>query len=133
MTYLQLTSYNIHMLTTLNSNEDTVKLQHDINSASHWSILSILPFNDSKFIHLLFFSTTIITDPVHTINGNFIKYLSQHGVTFSSDFSWSAHYNAISTKAYQTLGLIRQTFKINCIGAKKQLYLALIRSQISQL
>ena len=64
----------------------------------------------------------------------FIKLSSQHkdlGVTFSSDFSWSAHYNAISTKAYQTLGLIRRTFKINCTEAKKQLYLALVRLQIS--
>ena len=52
------------------------------------------------------------------------------GVTFSSDLSWSAHYNAISTKAYQTLGLIRRTFKINCIEAKKKLYLALVRSQL---
>ena len=47
---------------------------------------------------------------MHTINGNFIKRSSQHkdpGVIFSSDLSWSAHYNAISTKAYQTLGLIQ--------------------------
>ena len=49
---------------------------------------------------------------------------------FSSDLSWSAHYNAISTKAYQTLGLIRRTFKINCTEAKKQQYLALVRSQL---
>ena len=70
---------------------------------------------------------------MYTINGNFIKSSSQHkdlGVIFSSDLSWSAHYNAISTKAYQTLGLIRQAFKINCIEAKKQLHLALVRSQL---
>jgi len=96
------------LLQVIRSNDDTVKLQSDINIASHWSISSVLPF---KFIHLCFFSTTIVTDrPVYTINGNFIKYLSQHKdpeITFSSDFSWSAHYNAISTKAHQTLGLIR--------------------------
>jgi len=33
-----------------------------------------------------------------------------------------------NAKAYQTLGLIRQTFKINCI---EQLYLVLVRLQIS--
>ena len=49
---------------------------------------------------------------------------------FSSDLSWSTHYNAISTKAYQTLGLIRWTFKINCTEAKKQQCLALVRSQL---
>jgi len=48
--------------------------------------------------------------PIYTIDGNLIKPSSQHkdlGVTFSSDLSWSAHYNAILIKAYQTLGLIR--------------------------
>ena len=98
-------------MTHIRSNDDTVQLQSDINSASHWSISSVLLFNDSKFIYLRFFSVTTLTDhPLYTINGNFIKLLSQHkdlGVTFSSDFSWSAHYNTISTKAYQTLGLIR--------------------------
>jgi len=122
-------------LQAIRFNDDTIKLQSDINSATHWSISSVLPFNDSKFIHLHFFSVTTATDrPVYTINGNFIKLVSQHkdlGVTFSSDFSWSAHYNAISTKVYQTLGLIRRTFKINCYEAKKQLYLALVRLQIS--
>jgi len=68
-------------------------------------------FSESKFIHLYYFSAMVLTDhPMHTINGNFIKRSSQHkdpGVIFSSDLSWSAHYNAISTKAYQTLGLIQ--------------------------
>ena len=34
----------------------------------------------------------------------------------------------ITTKAYQILGLIRWTFRINCIKAKKHLYISLIRS-----
>ena len=50
-------------------------------------------------------------------------------ITFSSDFTWTAHYNIIISKAYQMLGLIRRTFKIDCVNAKKQLYIALVRSQ----
>ena len=111
----------------------SVRLQSDINSISDWSNSTDLLFNESKFIHLCFFSATVLTDhPIYPINGNFIKHSSQHkdlGAIFLSDLSWSAHYNAISTKAYQTLEFIRRTFKINCIEAKKQLYLALVRSQ----
>jgi len=33
-------------------------------------------------------------------------------------------------KANQMLGVIRHTFKTNCIEAKKQLYISLIRSQV---
>ena len=60
--------------------------------------------------NLRYFSATVLTNhPIYTINSNFIKLSSQHkdfGVIFSSDLSWSAHYNAISTKTYQTLGLM---------------------------
>jgi len=118
------------LLQGIRSSEDTARLQSDINSASDWSISTDLLFNESKFIHLRFFSARVLSNhPIHTINGNFIRPSSQHkdlGVIFSSDLSWSAHYNAISTKAYQTLGLIRRTFKIKCIEAKKQLYLAIV-------
>ena len=49
---------------------------------------------------------------------------------FSSNFNWSAHYNMITSKAYRMLGLIRRTLKTNCVNAKKQLYIAVIQSQL---
>ena len=54
--------------------------------------------------------------PSYVINGKSIKQLQQHkdlGVTFSIDLNWAAHHNVITVKAYQTLGLIRRTFKID--------------------
>ena len=120
-------------LHVIRSTEDTKKLQADINNASNWSITSDLLFNESKFIHLRFYFKTTTDLPTYTINGNSIKSVLQHkdlGVTFSSDFNWSAHYNIITTKAYKTLGLIRQTFKTICINAKKQLYISLVWSQL---
>ena len=44
------------------SSEDTARLQSDINSASDWSISTDLLFNESKFIHLRYFSATVLTD-----------------------------------------------------------------------
>ena len=49
------------------------------------------------------------------------------GVTFSTDLHWTEHYIA---KAYQTLGLLRRTFNVNSIAAKKQLCTSLVRSQL---
>jgi len=125
------------LLQAIRSVEDTASLQSDINSTSDWSTSTDLLFMESKFIHLCYFSATVLTNhPIYTINGNFIKCLSQHtdlGVIFSSDLSWSAHYNAISTKAYQTLGLVRWTFKINCIESKETAVLSTQLLHCSQL
>jgi len=43
---------------------------------------------------------------------------------------WTEHYRSISAKAYQTLGLIRRTFKTNYTQAKTQLYITLVQSQL---
>ena len=42
----------------------------------------------------------------YAINGNLVRAMFQHkdlGVTFSTDFHWTEHYNTIIAKAYQTL------------------------------
>ena len=48
----------------------------------------------------------------------------------TSNLSWSNHCNMITAKAYKQLGLIRRSFTTNCISAKKQLYISLVRSQL---
>ena len=46
--------------------------------------------------------------------------------------SWSRHYNAITAKPYQTLGLIRRTFSSSIpTKIKKLLYISLVRSIIT--
>jgi len=73
-------------LQVIRSPEDTEKLQTDLNNASIWSNLSDLIYNESKFIHLQFFSKSTNDHPIYTVNRNAIKSLQQHkdlGVTFS--------------------------------------------------
>jgi len=73
---------------------------------------------------------------IHTLqstNGNSIKTTSLHndlGITFTADLNWTEHYKVITARAYQTLGLIRRTFRINCVEAKKQHCIALVCSQL---
>jgi len=71
--------------------------------------------------------------PTYTVNSNTINLMTQHkdlGVNFSNNFHWSKHYEIIITKAYQTLGLLCHTFKLNSTDARKQLYISLVQSQL---
>ena len=120
-------------LCKIRSSDDTEKLQTDINNAFIWSITSELFFNYSKFVHLRFWAKDSLDHSIYSINGQPIPRLSHHkdlGVIFTCDFNWTAHYSSISAKAYKILGLIRRTFKTNCMEAKKNLYISLVRSQL---
>jgi len=92
-------------------------LKHLSSNASIWSTTSDLLFNELKFIHLRFFSKTPSSNQtIYSVNENPIRSTQQHkdlGITFSSDLTWTAHYNIIISKAYKMLGLIRRTFKID--------------------
>ena len=48
----------------------------------------------------------------------------------TSNLSWSNQCNMITAKAYKQLGLIRRSFTTNCVSAKTQLYISLVRSQL---
>jgi len=109
---------------------DSLRLQDDLNSLSDWSNNN-LSFNAKKFIHLSF-NTKISTS--YDIDESMIVSNSSHrdlGIILSTDLSWKNHYHHISSKAYQTLGLLRRTFSrsIN-VATKRTLYIALVRSQL---
>ena len=54
------------------------------------------------------------------------------GLLLSDDLSWRNHYDHITSKAYKYLGLLRRVFS-SCysIRAKKNLYVTLVRSQLT--
>ena len=111
-------------------------LQTDLNFLTNWSSPNHLSCNASK-CGLLRFSnwshSLLSTD--YQLNGKIIPCLEQCkvlGVVFSSNLSWSHHYSAITANVYCKLGLIRHTFSISTpANIKKQLYLSLVRSQLS--
>ena len=111
-------------------------LQTDLNCLADWSSQNHLSFNASK-CGLLRFSnrSRSLISADYQLNGKVIPCLDQCkdlGVVFSSNLSWSRHYSAIAAKAYRKLGLIRRTFSISTpANIKKQLYLSLVRSQLS--
>ena len=114
---------------------DSILLQLDLDHLFNWSYENNLSFNVSKFGLLHFLNRS--SSPIHNIycmNGIEIKLMNHFkdlGIIFSSDLSWTHHYQQIITRAYQNLGLIHRTFSaLIPTRTKKLLYLSLIRSQL---
>ena len=122
-------------LLSIRSTDDVSKFQSDVNGAAVWSLSLDLLFNEAKFVHVRFWAKPSfnLDTTTYTVNEKPIKQLSKHkdlGIVFSCNLNWTDHYMTSATKAYQILSLIRQTFRINCIEAKKHLYISLLRSQL---
>ena len=95
-----------------------------------------MSFNISKSCLLRFHNrTTTTTSSNYTVNDTSITSLDHCrdlGVIFSTDLSWTKHYNAITAKAYQSLGLIRRTFcPFIPTSIKKLLFISLVKSKLT--
>lgn len=122
--------HNIYSLT------DTQHLQDDLDAIGTWSKTWNMLFNEAKCTHVRFLPKPD-TDPqftTYTINHSSISTSNHHkdlGVIMTSNLSWSDHHHLITSKAYRSLGVIRRTFTTNSISTKRQLYLSLVRSQLT--
>ena len=120
-------------LNTIHSLADMQDLQNDLDNVSTWSLRWRLFFNESKFVHIRFCSSNSDSTTTYKIKDRAIDRKSYHkdlGIYYSYNLTWTEHYKHISVKAYNTLGLLRRSFKTNNIQAKKQLYISLVRSQL---
>ena len=115
----------------IKSSDDEQSLQNDLNNLASWSATSHLSFNPSKSTHLSF-NQKISTS--YNIGGNPINTTHSHkdlGVIVSDNLNWNIHHDAILSKAYRTLGLVRRTFSSTIpTSVKVKLYTSLIRSQV---
>ena len=117
----------------INSFNDTIKFQDDLNTIYQWSQTWNLKFNLSKTAFIQFGNGSMsVTN--YLLNGTVINKQSctkDLGITVTSDISWSSHYKTIASKAYKMLGLIRRTFTSSSVHAKKKLYISLVRSKLT--
>ena len=116
------------------SNSDHKLLQEDLNSLSQWSREWKLLFNESKFRLLQFRSSAVRSVHTYNICGQNIEPSTCHkdlGILLTDLLTWEEHYNYISSRAYKQLGLLKRTFPTVHVSAKKNLYLSLVRSQLT--
>ena len=113
---------------------DTTLLQSDLESVFKWSIENQLLFNINKCTVLPFKSKSSSDANCYSIDNNILSSKSSHrdlGIIFSTNLSWSAHYESIISKAYRSFGLLRRVFSnSHSIKAKKNLYISIVRSNL---
>ena len=97
-----------------------------------WNDPNELYFGIPKRV-LLSFNNKFSTS--YHIESNMLSSQTEHRdlrIQMSTDLSWSTHYSKIYSKAYKCLALLRRTFgKFGSDEARRSLYLALVRSQLS--
>ena len=119
----------------ISNQEDSLLLQHDLNSVCAWADNNHLLFNHVKSVFVMFrkSSNNASWSPEYSISGNTLNsnlLQKDLGVLISYDLCWSQHLSKIVANAMRQLFLIRRSFRTSCIQAKKLLYISLIRSQL---
>ncbi|MEN8123309.1 MAG: reverse transcriptase family protein [Bacteroidota bacterium] len=94
----------------IQSIQDCINLQNDLNALSAWSRKWLLNFNESKCIvvrirHSLLYQYTLKGFPLDEL-----KNQKDLGITISNDLHPSTHISYISSKANQRIGLIKRCF-----------------------
>jgi hypothetical protein len=110
---------------------DTVRLQQDLNSLAEWERKWKMAFNIDKcnIMHItgrskkaLKTQYTLHDQPLQTVDQ--ATYL---GIEITSDLSWSAHTNKITSKASQTLGFLKRNLHSASKETKTAAYNAIVR------
>ena len=116
----------------ISSVSDCSHLQEDLSLLSSWSLKWNLHFNGHKCV---LHSNRPCTIYSYEINNTPIQVLDSHrdlGIVMTGDMTWRNHLNQITARAYKILGLIRRSFTSTLSpSAKKNLYLSLVRSQLT--
>ena len=122
-------------LSSIHQASDHDRYQSDLDALSNWIVRNFLSFNISKCIVSRFSRSRSLYTGDYTINGVPVVWKKCHkdlGIVMSGDLTWSSHYDYICAKAYQTHGLLKRTFSSSLpVNVKKQLYISLVRSQLS--
>ena len=118
----------------IQSPNDALMLQEDINNLENWSSESSLQFNETKCKAQ---SITRETNPIPTTysmkNSTLIpiKHERDLGVWISSDLIFNKHINEQCAQVNKMLGNIRRnTRTINNVKTRRTIYLALVRSHL---
>ena len=123
--HLLLFADDIKLYRRIQSENDTVQLQEDINNLLNWSNTWLLNFNIPKCKILRIGTSTLPQN--YTLNGTPLDNVQDIGITIDSQLKFHSHSSHIVSKANCLLGLIRKSFENISIQTLPILYKSLVR------
>ena len=120
----------------INSPEDFVALQEDIDKIGSWSCANFLTLNRTKCKYIIVSRKTNLSTPSsplllegHPLDQ--VEMFQYLGVLLSHDLTWGEHVQSTCKKARKILGLLYRRFYNNAPGnSLLQLYLSLVRPHL---
>ena len=133
---LTLYADDVLLFRTINSPEDFVALQEDIDKVESWSCANFLALNRDKCKYMVVSRRRTASTPSQPLlldnhpldQVKMFKYL---GVLLSHDLSWGEHVQSVCSRARKILGLLYRRFYNNAPShSLLQLYLSLVRPHL---
>ena len=118
---------------SIKTQQDSILLQHDLNSIAQWELTWQMKFNIDKCYtmqvgrtrHKIINTYTLHDHPLPITDST--KYL---GITISNDLKWNKHISNITSKANSTLGILRRNLRLASHTVKTHAYQALVRPHL---
>ncbi len=115
----------------INSVEDQLELQRDLDSLQEWSERWGMRFNPGKCNVMRINRGKNPHERYYSLCGVILAQVTEAkylGVTISQDLEWSSHVAGVATKASRSLGFIQRNLKECPVKLKETAFLALVRS-----
>jgi hypothetical protein len=125
------------IIAEINNEDDSRKLQEDLNAVVNWTDkwLMRLNYDKCKVMHLgkknskqAYYMHDSLTGFTHTLS--MTEKERDLGITLSSDAKWHAHASKIASKANSTLGWFKDAFMCRDANLWKKLYMTYIRPHL---
>ena len=114
----------------INTAEDAILLQKDLDTLTQWAQIWLMKFNASKCVHLTITRKKSPLITTYTIDNSIIqqnksaKYL---GVTITDNLSWSEHITNITNKANSIRALLQRNLSHCPLSVKSTCYTTYVR------
>ena len=127
----------------INSYNDHITLQNDIDSLHNWSSANKMKFNSNKCAVLSIKNSKHTADVLpfstyfYMLGNELIDYTNEVkdlGILINPTLNWSEHFNKLYSKANSTLGLLKRSCSFTtCHKQRRVLYLTLVCSLFQHL
>ena len=118
---------------TIEGENDSAALQHDLDKLSVWEQDWDMEFNPSKCQVIQVTGSRKPINANYSLHGQVLETVTcarYLGVDISSDLSWNSHIDRITGKATKTLNFVRRNIRTKHPGVREMAYNTLVRPQL---